>query len=140
LRKRHDLYLHGLTAEFAKRIEAIQEHHPYLVAEQDGTIFGYAYAGAFKPREAYALSAELSVYVDSTRQGKGVGRALYAALEDKLAAMDVTNLYACVGLYPQILEPDLSVLQLHEPRERFGAWQPLGRALDALHVCFLRFH
>lgn len=47
------------------------------MAEQDGAVFAYAYAVAFKPREAYALSAELSVYVDRPRQGKGVGRALY---------------------------------------------------------------
>ncbi|MBR3159294.1 MAG: GNAT family N-acetyltransferase [Atopobiaceae bacterium] len=103
------------TAEFAKRIEDIQERYPYLVAEQDGTICGYAYAGPFKPRAAYALSAELSVYVDRPWQGKGVGRALYGALESELAVMGVTNLYACVA-YPRVEDEYLTYasVRFHE--------------------------
>ena len=120
------------TAEFAKRIEAIQEHYPYLVAEQNGTILGYAYAGPFKPREAYALSAELSVYVDSTRRGKGVGHALYTALEDKLAAMDVTNLYACVA-YPRVEDEYLTYASVRF-HERMG-FQIVGR----FHGCARKF-
>ena len=44
-------------AEFRQRIENTLQRYPYLVAERDGRILGYAYAGAFHPRAAYAWCA-----------------------------------------------------------------------------------
>ena len=87
--------------EFAGRIETISAHYPYLVAEHNGSVAGYAYASPLSPRKAYAPSAELSVYVDGPKRGKGVGHALYDSLEVELAALGVTNLYACVA-YPRV--------------------------------------
>lgn len=81
---------------FAERIATTLERYPYLVAERDGSVVGYAYAGPFKARAAYDWSAELSVYVDRTVHDQGIGRALYEELEDRLRALGLVNLYACI--------------------------------------------
>ncbi|MBR4206632.1 MAG: N-acetyltransferase [Clostridia bacterium] len=83
--------------EFRRRIESTLEKFPYLVLEEDGVILGYAYAGVFKARAAYDRSCELSVYVERTARRRGVGRALYEALEADLKARGMLNLYACVA-------------------------------------------
>ena len=83
--------------EFRQRIEHTLKEYPYLVAEEDGYILGYAYAGPFRPRMAYRHSAEVSIYVRPEEQGKGIGRALYEKLEELLAAQNVYNLYADVA-------------------------------------------
>ncbi len=87
--------------EFASRIFYTLESYPYFVAELDGKIIGYAYAGSFVGREAYKFSAELTVYLDKDFRGRGVGRKLYRALEDALKLRGIKNLYACVG-YPEV--------------------------------------
>lgn len=50
-------------AEFESRIAHTLEKYPYLVAEMDGKIVGYSYAGAFHPRAAYHWGAEMTVYL-----------------------------------------------------------------------------
>ena len=86
------------VGEFATRIaKTLADGYPYLVAESCGRVVGYAYAGAFKERAAYALSAELSVYVVEDEQRCGIGKALYARLEAELAKRGITNLYACIA-------------------------------------------
>jgi phosphinothricin acetyltransferase len=49
---------------------------PFLVAEQDGEVAGYAYAGVYRPRPAYRFTVEDSIYVDPRYTGKGGGRML----------------------------------------------------------------
>ena len=88
-------------AEFRARIGKTLERYPYLVAESADGILGYAYAGPFHPRAAYDWCAELSVYVDWNARGQGIGRTLYAALEDDLRAMGMLNLYACIAIPEQ---------------------------------------
>lgn len=83
--------------EFRRRIEQTTQRYPYLVALAGGRIVGYAYAGQFHSRAAYRFSAELSVYVDRDMRGRGIGRALYAELEERLRQMGVLNLYACIA-------------------------------------------
>lgn len=70
--------------EMARRIATAQERHAWLVAEDDAGVLGYAYAGTFRTRAAYRHTCEVSVYVDADRRGGGVGRALYAALLDRM--------------------------------------------------------
>ena len=82
--------------EFASRIMSTIEKYPYIVAEINGHIIGYAYAGTFKPRKAYDRSVEVSIYLDAEERGKGVGRMLYTELEKRLAEMGILNLYACI--------------------------------------------
>lgn len=83
--------------EFRTRIINISSHYPYLVAEEDGCIVGYAYATAFHPRAALSHCAELSIYLAPQAQGRGVGRSLYTLLSQQLPTQGITNLYACIA-------------------------------------------
>ncbi len=86
--------------EFTRRFTAYGAEHPYLVAEAEGRLIGYAYARPFVGREAYAHCVELTIYLDPAICGKGYGRRLYDALESRLKARGILNLYACIG-YPE---------------------------------------
>jgi len=70
---------------------------PYLVAEDDNGIAGYAYAGLFRTRSAYRFTVEDSVYVAADRQGRGVGRQLLTALIDICRAAGVREILAVIG-------------------------------------------
>ena len=94
--------------EFEGRIARTLERYPYLIAEDETGIVGYAYAGAFKEREAYQHGVELSVYVDWNRRRAGVGKRLYAALEEWLAKQNVHVLYACIACTDREDDPYLS--------------------------------
>lgn len=83
--------------EFRGRISHTLEKYPYLVAEENGVIQGYAYAGIFKGRAAYDHCCEVTIYLDRDSKGKGYGKALYEALEDALKKQGIINLYACIG-------------------------------------------
>lgn len=83
--------------EFRQRIGRTLEKYPYLVAEENSEIIGYAYAGVMGERAAYGWAAEASVYVAQGRHGRGVGKALYSMLEKILTAQNVFSLYACVA-------------------------------------------
>lgn len=67
--------------EFRGRITHTLEKYPYLVAEQDGEILGYAYAGTFIGRSACDWAAEASIYLRGDCRRAGLGRRLYGALE-----------------------------------------------------------
>lgn len=68
-------------AEMTARFEAIRAGgYPWIVAERDGDVLGYAYAGAYHKRAAYRFTVEDSVYVARAGRGMGVGRALLGAL------------------------------------------------------------
>ncbi len=68
-------------AEMKKRRAAVLDLGlPHLVAERDGRILGYAYAGNWRPRPAYKFSVEDSIYIDKDAVGQGVGRALLPVL------------------------------------------------------------
>ncbi|PRD79991.1 GNAT family N-acetyltransferase [Burkholderia multivorans] len=69
------------VAELAARRDAVLRHGlPYLVAECDGRVAGYAYATPYRPRHAYRYTVEDSIYIDDGQRGRGIGRALLAAL------------------------------------------------------------
>lgn len=85
--------------EFKQRIVRTLEKYPYLIAERNGTILGYAYASAFKGRAAYDWAVETSIYVDQNCQNQGIGRQLYAVLEQTLKKQNILNSYACIA-YP----------------------------------------
>lgn len=85
--------------EFTSRVAGILPKYPYLVAEDNNEILGYAYASAFKARAAYAWSVETSIYVKMGIHKQGIGTALYEALEKQLSRQNVCNLCACIA-YP----------------------------------------
>lgn len=66
--------------EFQTRVDNVQKMYPFLVAEIDGEVVGYAYASQFRVREAYRWNAELSVYLSPVAQGQGLGKKLYSTI------------------------------------------------------------
>ena len=82
--------------EFTRRFRDITRQFPWLVYEEDGEILGYAYASAPYARAAYAWCAEPSVYLKPEVRGRGIGRKLYAALEQILDCQGYQVLYTLV--------------------------------------------
>lgn len=84
--------------EMTKRAKAIEAAgYPYLVAEMDGQIAGYAYVSAYRPRPAYKNTVEHSVYIDETVRRGGVGSKLLAALIEACEARGYRQMIAIVG-------------------------------------------
>lgn len=101
--------------EFRERMWNILQKYPYLVAERDGEIVGYAYAGPFKGRAAYDWAVETTIYVRGDQKHTGVGKRLYAALENALKGQHILNLYACIA-YSEVEDEYLTKnsVQFHE--------------------------
>ena len=85
------------VAEFTDRICSIQAWYPYLVAECNGQILGYAYAHRYHERAAFAWDVEVSIYIHQEKRRGGLGRILYEALEAALKKQGVVNCYALVA-------------------------------------------
>ena len=93
--------------EFRGRIHHTLQKYPYLVAEQNGKILGYAYVGPFHDRAAYDWAVETSIYVDENLRHSGVGGRLNRALEAVCGAMGILNMEACIGV-PQVEDEHLT--------------------------------
>jgi len=83
---------------------------PYLVAEKDGAVLGYAYAGAFRQRPAYRFIVEDSVYVAPEAKGQGVGLRLMQGLIEACRAAGFRQIVAVIGDG----RPDSASVRLHE--------------------------
>ncbi|MCM1184803.1 MAG: GNAT family N-acetyltransferase [Roseburia sp.] len=83
--------------EFTARMSCVLEKYPYLAAEQNGVLVGYAYAGTFKNRAAYDWAVETSIYVRQDKKRAGIGSRLYEALEMALKSQGILNLNACIA-------------------------------------------
>ena len=81
----------------ARRADVLGKGLPYLVAEQDGQVLGFAYCNWFKPRPAYRFSAEDSIYMAQAARGMGMGRQLLDALCAAAEAAGVRKLLAVIG-------------------------------------------
>lgn len=87
-----------LADEMAARMAAVTARGlPYLVAEIDGAVVGFAYAGPFRPRPAYRFTVEDSVYVAAEHHGKGVGKQLLLAVIAACEAMGLRQMVAMIG-------------------------------------------
>jgi L-amino acid N-acyltransferase YncA len=97
------------AAEFRARIAKVRGAGlPWLVAEDNGAIVGYAYAGAWRERSAYRFTVETSVYLAAAHTGKGLGTRLYQALFTELRK---TPAHAVIG---GIALPNAASIALHE--------------------------
>ena len=85
-------------AAFAERIRAVQRQFPYLLAEVDGRVLGYAYASGHNDRMAYQWSVNTSVYVHHEAHRQGVGRRLYGTLFEWLDKQGYINAFAGITL------------------------------------------
>ena len=85
-------------AEMAARLAKIVDAgFPWLVAEADGAVLGYAYAGPYRTRPAYADTLENSIYVAPDAKGRSVGRALLAELIAITTAGGWRQMIAVIG-------------------------------------------
>lgn len=113
--------------EIARRIAVTTEKYPYIVAEIDGKVIGYAYASPLGERAAYHRSAELSIYIAAAERGFGIGKTLYALMESKLRAAGIVNLYACITQAPSDVENEPYVtdasIRFHEKQ----GYRQIGR-------------
>jgi L-amino acid N-acyltransferase YncA len=100
------------AAEMARRMDAVRSASlPWLVAELDGRIVGYAYAGPWKPRIGYRYTVEISAYLDPGAGGRGIGSALYTRLFERLDARGIRCIIGGIAL------PNDASIALHE---KFG--------------------
>lgn len=117
----------------AGRMEAVvRAALPWLVAERNGQVVGYAYAGRWRERHAYRFSVETTVYVAPECAGQGIGTALYGPL---FAQLREAGYHAAMGV---IALPNAGSVALHEKfgmrqvahlREvgfKFGQWHDVG--------------
>jgi len=97
------------SEEFALRMSSVAEQGlPWLVAEEDGELLGYAYANRWRERSAYRFSVESTVYLAPDALGGGWGTRLYVALFGRLEAQ---GLHAVIG---GITLPNAASVALHE--------------------------
>ena len=83
--------------EMRRRMEKVQKKYPWLVAEEDGKVVGYAYASPFKERAAYQWAVETSLYINRNAKRKGIGTQLHNALEAALKTQGILNMNACIS-------------------------------------------
>lgn len=115
--------------DMAARVSRVQKGWCWLVAEEAGRCQGYAYGTSFRERRAYRWSVETSVYVHPDHRQKGVGRALYLVLLQKLIDMGYCNAYAGITL------PNEASVALHQSLgfEPVGVFRRAGWKFDAWH-------
>ena len=119
--------------DIAQRMAAVRSAGlPYLVAEDDGAVIGYAYATPWRVRRAYRSSVETSVYLRDGLQARGTGTTLYRAL---LAELTAGGYHLAIG---GIAQPNPASVALHEKlgfekaahfKEvgcKFGGWVDVG--------------
>jgi len=80
-----------------RRSEVLGRGLPWLVAERDGQVLGYAYANYFRPRMAYRFCLEDSIYLHPDSQGQGLGRLLLAELISRCEALGARQMLAVIG-------------------------------------------
>ena len=86
------------SAEMERRRAGVVELDlPYLVAEVDGVVAGYAYASRFRPRIGYRFTVEDSVYIGREFMGRGLGRLLLGRLIEECAAAGARQMVAVIG-------------------------------------------
>jgi L-amino acid N-acyltransferase YncA len=86
------------AVEMASRIERTLRIHPWLVAEDAGSVVGYAYAAPHRERAAYRWSVDVSVYLHEEARGRGIGRRLYDRLLPIIGDQGYANVYAGIAL------------------------------------------
>lgn len=86
------------AAEWAvKIVDVTAQGWPFLVADQNGEVLGYAYATQFRPHAAYARTCENSIYIAGSARGQGIGTRLLVALVDAARARGFEQMIAVIG-------------------------------------------
>lgn len=118
--------------EFHHRISETLTKFPWIVYKLDQKIVGYAYAGTYRTRAAYAWSVESTIYIHHEFHGRGIGKELYLKLFELIKAQGVVNVIAGITI------PNEPSIQFHEAlgfRQmahlknlgfKFGRWWDVG--------------
>jgi phosphinothricin acetyltransferase len=128
----HFAYEDVTAAELQQTWREHQQLYPWLVAEVDGAVAGYAKAGAFRARTAYRWTPETGIYLAPAQHGRGLGKLLYGRLLALLAAQGFHSVVGGIAL------PNAASVRLHEALGfvhagtvraagfKFGAWHDVG--------------
>jgi L-amino acid N-acyltransferase YncA len=113
----------------ANRIARTLETHPWLVAEFDGNVVGYTYAGKHRERPAYRWTVDTTIYLDTAAHRRGIGRALYRALLNTLRQQGFRSAFA------EIVMPNAASVRLHESLgfKAIGVHEYIGLKLGRWH-------
>lgn len=113
----------------ARRLSVLNAGAPYIVAELDGQVHGFAYAASFRPRSAYRHTVEDSIYVDPQATGKGIGSLLLSTLIERCTELGYRQMVAVIGGAQNAASITLhqrqgfeQVGQLKSTGFKFGAW------------------
>ncbi|HYO39440.1 MAG TPA: GNAT family N-acetyltransferase [Nocardioidaceae bacterium] len=100
--------------------------HLMVAVDTDQDVVGYAYSWSYRPRPAYALTRETSIYLDPSVRGQGIGRLLYPALLD---AMTVSGVHTAVAL---VAQPNPGSVALHRACgfQHVGTMREVGYKFD----------
>ncbi len=125
-------YVYGTAVSFeveaptdemmARRISTTLDTHPWLVAELDGAVVGYAYAGKHSQRAAYGWTVDVTIYVNMREQRNGIGRSLYRVLLEMLRRQGFRSVFA------EIVLPNPGSVRLHEAMgfQHIGVHKDIG--------------
>jgi phosphinothricin acetyltransferase len=134
-------------AEITKRRQAVLDFGaPYLVAELDGKVQGFAYAYKFRPRSAYRHTVENSIYVEPAVKRNGIGTKLLSELIEQCTQLGYRQMVAVIGGAANVASINLhkrlgftSAGQLRSTGFKLGTWvdtifmqRPLGEGDDTL--------
>ncbi|MFV0606034.1 MAG: GNAT family N-acetyltransferase [Niabella sp.] len=114
---------------FKQRVASVTQQYPWLVAEEDGIILGYAYASSYRERKAYQWCCEVSIYLHPNSKGKGIAGNLYKALIEILHIQEFCNAYAVIAL------PNDNSVRFHEKYgfKWFATYNNVGYKLGKWH-------
>lgn len=115
-----------LENEFEEKISHTLQKYPFLVAEIDDKVVGYAYAGEFYPKRAYEWTVEITIYLDKEERGRGIGDALYVELEKRLKEKGIFHVTSCIAY------PDEGSVSFHEKHgfRRVAHFEKVGYKFD----------
>jgi L-amino acid N-acyltransferase YncA len=115
------------AVEIARRIAATLTQRPWIVLEDAGAVVGYAYAGPHNERWAYRWSVNTAIYISSTHQRRGAGRALYVTLFSLLRHLGYYRAVAGITM------PNPASVGLHKAMgfELVGVYRDIGYKLGA---------
>lgn len=111
---------------WSHHLQSTEPGDHFVVAAEEGTVVGFAYASAYRPRPGYRLTRETSVYLAERARGHGLGRRLYDDLLPRLRTDGIHVALALVAL------PNPASVALHETCgfEHLGTMREVGRKFD----------